>query len=123
MGVGRLLEQLQLSATPIDTMGFRTMLALKDTVAGDSFDLFYGLYKYNPNSIDTLLLLRKALVDLECRLTEMDKKDMGTPGWKIRSPYNNPRNNRPPTERKAAEVAGDMAEEGHIPPEINEVIT
>ena len=75
-----------------------------------------GLYKYNPNSIDTLLLLRKALVDLECRLTEMDKKDMGTPGWKIRSPYSNPHNNRIPGERKAVE-------EGHISPGFNEVIT
>merc|ERR1711924_555867 len=43
------------------------------TVADDSFDLFYGLYKYNPNSVDTLLLLRKALVDLEWRLKEMDR--------------------------------------------------
>jgi len=87
--VGRLLEQLQLSATPIDTMGFRTMLALKDTVAGDSFDLFYGLYKYNPNSVDTLLLLRKALVDLEWRLKEMDAVDTGTQGWKMRYPIEN----------------------------------
>merc|ERR1711871_1655938 len=41
--VGRLLEQLQLTPTPIDTVGFRTMLALKETVGNDSFDLFYGL--------------------------------------------------------------------------------
>ena len=80
--VGRLLEQLRLHPTPIDTTAFRRMLALKDTVAGDSFDLFYGLYKYNPNSIDTLLLLRKALLDLEWRLKEMDAGDMGTVGWK-----------------------------------------
>ena len=70
-------------------MGFRTMLALKDTVAGDSFDLFYGLYKYNPNSVDTLLLLRKALVDLEWRLKEMDAVDTGTQGWKMRYPIEN----------------------------------
>lgn len=81
--VGRLLEQLDLAPTPIDTRGFQTMLALKDTVAGDSFDLFYGLYKYNPNSVETLLLLRKALVDLEWRLKEMESEDAGTPGWKI----------------------------------------
>ncbi len=49
--MGRLLEQLQLTPTPIDTVGFRTMLALKETVGNDSFDLFYGLYKYNPNSV------------------------------------------------------------------------
>jgi hypothetical protein len=52
-------------------------------VAGDSFDLFYGLYKYNPNSVDTLLLLRRALVDLEWRLKEMEQADMGTVGWKL----------------------------------------
>eukprot|EP00613_Pedinella_sp_CCMP2098_P078251 CAMPEP_0171936472 /NCGR_PEP_ID=MMETSP0993-20121228/33864_1 /TAXON_ID=483369 /ORGANISM="non described non described, Strain CCMP2098" /LENGTH=378 /DNA_ID=CAMNT_0012577661 /DNA_START=184 /DNA_END=1320 /DNA_ORIENTATION=+ len=83
--VGRLLEQLRLEKTPIDTLAFRRMLALKDTVANDSFDLFYGLYKYNPNSIDTLLLLRRALVDLEWRLKEMDAGDMGTVGWKMKT--------------------------------------
>jgi hypothetical protein len=81
--VGRLLEQLRLTPTPIDTTAFKRMLALKDTVAGDSFDLFYGLYKYNPNSVDTLLLLRRALVDLEWRLKEMEQADMGTVGWKL----------------------------------------
>jgi len=81
--VGRLLEQLRLTPTAIDTLAFKRMLALKDTVANDSFDLFYGLYKYNPNSIDTLLLLRRALVDLEWRLKEMDAGDMGTVGWKL----------------------------------------
>ena len=117
--MGRLLEQLRLTPTAIDTLAFKRMLALKDTVltdsysrvwravytekknhsqstivvrlfgaphlqvANDSFDLFYGLYKYNPNSIDTLLLLRRALVDLEWRLKEMDAGDMGTVGWKL----------------------------------------
>lgn len=84
--VGRLLEQLRLTPTPIDTTAFKRMLALKDTVAGDSFDLFYGLYKYNPNSVDTLLLLRRALVDLEWRLKEMEQADMGTVGWKLPRP-------------------------------------
>lgn len=73
--VGRLLEQLNLRPTRIDTKGFRTMLALKDSVAGDSFDLFYGLYKYNPNAPETLFLLRKALVDLEWRLKDMESSD------------------------------------------------
>lgn len=41
--VGRLLEQLQLTATPIDTVGFQKMLSLMETVSDDSFDLFYGL--------------------------------------------------------------------------------
>ena len=83
--VGRLLEQLDLKSTRIDTKGFQRMLALKDTVADDSFDLFYGLYKYNPNSIDTLLLLRQALVGLEMKLVKLDKSDMGTVGWKLQA--------------------------------------
>ena len=82
--VGRLLEQLDLKSTRIDTKGFERMLALKDTVANDSFDLFYGLYKYNPNSIDTLLLLRQSLVGLEMKLAKLDKSDMGTVGWKLK---------------------------------------
>jgi hypothetical protein len=43
-------------------------------------------YKYNPNSIDTLLLLRRAIVDLEWRLKKMEMDDMGTVGWKKRGP-------------------------------------
>jgi hypothetical protein len=83
--VGRLLEQLDLKSTRINTKGFERMLALKDTVSDDSFDLFYGLYKYNPNSIDTLLLLRQALVGLEMKLAKLDKSDMGTVGWKLQA--------------------------------------
>jgi len=80
--LGRLLEQQGLVATPIDTNAFKNVLQLVETTCNDSWDLFYGLYKYNQNSANTLLLLRKALVDVEWRLREMDNLDASIPGWK-----------------------------------------
>ena len=45
-----------------------------ETTCDDSFDLFYGLYRYNQHSKSTLLCLRKAMADLELRLisSELD---------------------------------------------------
>jgi hypothetical protein len=38
---------LQLTATPIDTKGFQSLLSLVDNTANDSFELYYGLFMYN----------------------------------------------------------------------------
>ena len=57
-----------LRSTPIDTKGFASILQVVETTCDDSFDLFYGLYRYNQHSKSTLLCLRKAMADLELRL-------------------------------------------------------
>nr|KYP55642.1 hypothetical protein KK1_001864 [Cajanus cajan] len=51
---GRFLEKLKLEATPIDTKGYETLLSLVENTAGDSFDLYYGLFLYNINAMEQL---------------------------------------------------------------------
>lgn len=72
--VGRMLGEtgLSLRRTPIDTKGFESVLRIVETTCDDSFDLFYGLYRYNFHSKSTLLSLRKALADLELRLIDLE---------------------------------------------------
>ncbi|ESQ47523.1 hypothetical protein EUTSA_v10020287mg [Eutrema salsugineum] len=52
--VGRVLEKLSLVSTPVDTKGYETLLKLVENTAGDSFDLYYGLFLYNPNAMEQL---------------------------------------------------------------------
>jgi len=73
--MGRILGTQGLSPTPIDTKGFESVLKLVGTTTADSFDLFYGLYKYNPNSMDTIKKLRSAMDDVVENLKAMEKTD------------------------------------------------
>mmetsp|Transcript_36631 Transcript_36631/g.41789 ORF Transcript_36631/g.41789 Transcript_36631/m.41789 type:complete len:415 (-) Transcript_36631:70-1314(-) len=59
--MGRILGEQGLSNTPIDTTGFQSVLQLVDVTTADSFDLFYGLYKYNQNSIHIIQRLQLAM--------------------------------------------------------------
>lgn len=52
--VGRVLKRLDLKSTPINTKGYETLLDLVENTCGDSFDLFYGLFMYNKNALETL---------------------------------------------------------------------
>lgn len=45
--VGRLLEQLDLHETPIDTQGFKILRSLIEQTCNDSFELFRDLQTYN----------------------------------------------------------------------------
>ena len=45
--VGRVLGEMQLGPTPIDTRGYESLLSLVGNTANDSFDLYYGLFMYN----------------------------------------------------------------------------
>ncbi|CAI5737141.1 unnamed protein product [Hyaloperonospora brassicae] len=47
---GRILSVQGVRNTPIDTRGFKNLVRLVDDTCKDSFDLFQGLYKFNPNS-------------------------------------------------------------------------
>jgi arogenate dehydrogenase (NADP+), plant len=62
--VGRVLGSQGLVQTPIDTSGFQSVLKLVDSTTADSFDLFYGLYKYNQNSLETIKQLQVAMDDV-----------------------------------------------------------
>lgn len=70
--IGRVLGSQGLAETPIDTSGFQSVLKLIEITAADSFELFYGLYKYNKNSMDTIKQLQAALHDVVGKLHMTD---------------------------------------------------
>ena len=65
---GRFLEKLKLEATQIDTKGYETLLSLVENTAGDSFDLYYGLFLYNINAMEQLQRFDLAFESLKKRL-------------------------------------------------------
>ena len=73
--MGRILGNQGLAPTPIDTMGFQSVLKLIDSTTADSFDLFYGLYKYNQNSMNTIIHLQSAMADVVQKLKEKETQE------------------------------------------------
>lgn len=65
---GRVLWQQNLTPTPIDTNGFKTVLKLVENTCSDSFDLFFGLYYYNKHATNQLQNIREALSRVERQL-------------------------------------------------------
>ncbi|XLT00801.1 hypothetical protein HN51_050152 [Arachis hypogaea] len=61
---GRILEGLMLESTPINTKGYQSLLGLMENTTGDSFDLYFGLFMFNKNSLEMLEKLDLAFVDL-----------------------------------------------------------
>ena len=74
--MGRILGNQGLSVTPIDTKGFESVLQLVDSTTADSFDLFYGLYKYNQNSMRTIQGLQNAMEDVVANLKRLEQEDL-----------------------------------------------
>jgi len=75
--MGRILGAQGLSKTPIDTKGFESVLKLIDSTTADSFDLFYGLYKYNQkNSMMTIQQLQAAMEDVVENLKLLEQEDL-----------------------------------------------
>lgn len=73
--MGRILGEQGLSRTPIDTLGFEAVLKLVDNTTADSFDLFYGLYKYNRHSADTITRLEEAMDRLVKNLKRKESEE------------------------------------------------
>ena len=75
--MGRILGAQGLRKTPIDTKGFESVLKLIDSTTADSFDLFYGLYKFNKkNSIAIIHQLQGAMDDVVDHLKILEKEDI-----------------------------------------------
>lgn len=74
--MGRILGAQGLRMTPIDTKGFESVLTLVKSTTADSFDLFYGLYKYNQNSMKTIQQLKAAMEDVEENLRRMEQEEL-----------------------------------------------
>ena len=73
--MGRILGKQGLKPTPIDTKGFQSVLRLIESTTADSFDLFYGLYKYNYNSQATIKNLRSAMEEVVLQLKSLEMED------------------------------------------------
>merc|ERR1711976_837279 len=52
--VGRMLGEMGLTSTTIDTKGYESLLSLVNNTANDSFDLYYGLFMYNQSATQEL---------------------------------------------------------------------
>lgn len=65
---GRLLAGLGVGGTPINTKGYESLLGVVDTTIKDSFDLYYGLYKYNPMARAQLDRLEASFAAIRSRL-------------------------------------------------------
>ena len=74
--VGRVLGSQGLQPTPIDTSGFQSVLKLVGSTTADSFDLFYGLYKYNKNSLATIRQLQTAMNDVVGNLQTKEQGEL-----------------------------------------------
>lgn len=66
--VGRTLGAMKLQKTDIDTKGYESLLSLVENTANDSFDLYYGLFLYNPNATEELERLEQAFDKVKRRL-------------------------------------------------------
>lgn len=67
--------ELDVESTPINTRGYESLLGVVDTTRKDSFDLFYGLYRYNPNAKIELEKLEIALRNLRTRLQQAEDEE------------------------------------------------
>jgi len=78
--MGRVLGQQGLEPTPVDTKGFESVLDLVKSTTSDSYDLFYGLYKFNNYSPDIISDLRRAMDDVESKLRGTEKAEYDLSG-------------------------------------------
>lgn len=59
--IGRVLEQMTVTATPIDTKGFQVLRGVVSQTCNDSWELFHDLQHYNPYTQAMRLNLESAL--------------------------------------------------------------
>jgi prephenate dehydrogenase len=68
--VGRVLRELELEETPIDTQGFKILRSLIDQTCNDSWELFRDLQLYNPYTRDMRERMEAALEIVNAKLVE-----------------------------------------------------
>lgn len=66
--VGRVLGNLHLESTPINTAGYSSLLDLVRNTSSDSFELYYGLFMYNQNATEELNKLEEAFDEVKKQL-------------------------------------------------------
>ncbi|KAK7300472.1 hypothetical protein RJT34_11316 [Clitoria ternatea] len=76
--IGRILTEMDIKSTPINTKGFETLLQLMDTVMRDSFDLFSGLFLYNRFSVQELIQSDEDLSSLRIPTSQRMSEEPGS---------------------------------------------
>lgn len=66
--VGRLLDRKLLPPTPVMSKEYAALNEVAEMTAGDSFDMFFGMFKYNERAKDYLMAMRENLADVERKL-------------------------------------------------------
>ncbi|PWA84366.1 bifunctional chorismate mutase/prephenate dehydrogenase T-protein [Artemisia annua] len=74
--IGRMLSEMHITNTPIDTKGFEKLVQVKENTENDSFDLYSGLYIHNRFAKQQMKNLESALQrvkeSLEVRMNKQD---------------------------------------------------
>lgn len=68
--IGRVLSELEIQSTSMNTKGFETLIRLKESSVNDSFDLFSGLYIHNRFAKQELLDLEAAFDKVKHKLQQ-----------------------------------------------------
>ena len=67
--IGRLLSDKQmLPPTPVRSKEYSALLDVADMTSNDSFDLFFGMFRYNPRAREHLNKIRDNMSSMECQL-------------------------------------------------------
>ncbi|KAJ1417731.1 Prephenate dehydrogenase [Sesbania bispinosa] len=75
--IGRTLAEMDIKSTAIDTKGFETLVQLKETVKGCSFDLYSGLFVHNRFARQELENLEHALYKVKEMLAQRMHEEQG----------------------------------------------
>jgi prephenate dehydrogenase len=65
---GRLIDQDMLPPTPVMSKEYEALTEVAESTSGDSFDLFFGMFKYNERAKEHLAAMRENLASLERQL-------------------------------------------------------
>lgn len=71
---GRLLDKQLLPATPVTSKEYAALLDVADMTSGDSFDLFFGMFKFNERAKEHLNKMRDNLARVERQLAAKEGK-------------------------------------------------
>lgn len=69
---GRLLDRDLLPASPVSSKEYAALCDVADMTSGDSFDLFFGMFKFNSNAKDHIAKMRENLANVERELAAKD---------------------------------------------------
>ena len=74
--IGRTLENLNCNNTKVDTDGYKSLVTIKNHSINDSWELFYGLAKFNPKSFETIEKLKYQMNILENKILYPNGKEI-----------------------------------------------